>query len=109
MYCFCYDYFYENYDSGYEFSDGVKYCNDWLTRYTLTNTLVIVVPLMIGLINFISKHLLRFMSYWEKKHNIPAQKLSAAIYIATISFLNLGVIVLLVNLKIEKKLPLPIL
>lgn len=69
--------------------------------YALTNTLVYCVPLMIGMVNYISKVILRLMTFYEKRQEIPEQKYSAAINMMLISFLNIGVIVLLVNLSIK--------
>ena len=77
--------------------------------YALTNTLVYCVPLMIGMVNYISKLILRIMTNVEKRQEIPEQKYSAAINMMLISFLNIGVIILLVNLSIKQSLPLPIL
>jgi hypothetical protein len=68
--------------------------------YVLTNTLVYCVPLMIAFVNYISKMILRLMTHLEKRQSIPEQKYSAAIKMMLISFLNIGVIVILVNLSI---------
>ena len=92
----------------YKFSDGEKYCQEWVSMYLLTNSLVYGVPLMIGLVNYGAKLILRFMTHYEKRHSITLQKYSAAVNMMLISFLNVGVLCLLVNLTIQYELPLPI-
>jgi hypothetical protein len=98
MYCFCKQDFYENASSSFEFTDGEQHCQDWLSSYVTVNTMVYLIPLLIGLLNFVSKHILRYMSHGAASKSIADQKMTAALYIAIISFLNLGVISLLVNL-----------
>ena len=41
------------------------------------------------------------LSDFEKRHTVTDEKYSKAVHVASISFMNLGVMVLLVNLKIE--------
>jgi hypothetical protein len=72
--------------------------------YTLTQGLVYGVPLLIGIANFVSKVALGRMSLFERRHTISEQKYSKTINVAAISFLNVGVMVLLVNLKMEEKI-----
>jgi len=64
-----------------------------------------MVPLLIELVNWASKLALQQMSLFEKRHTVSDQNYSATINIAAISFLNVGVIVLLVNLKINAYIP----
>lgn len=64
---------------------------------------------MIGFANWLSQLALESMSLLEKRHSISEQKYSTALNVAAISFLNLGVMVLLVNQRIEQKINFPIL
>jgi len=57
--------------------------------------------MLIEVVNWVSKIALQKMSLFEKRHTVSDQNYSATINIAAISFLNVGVIVLLVNLKIQ--------
>ena len=68
--------------------------------YALTNSLVYGVPILLSIMNYIAKVVLSKMSHLEKKSSIANQKYSAAINIMLITFLNIGVMVLLVNLSI---------
>jgi len=63
MFCFCKDQF-DNHDKtgSYEFEDGEQYCQEWVQRYVLTNTLVYGVPLLVSTLNFVAKYILRFLT-----------------------------------------------
>lgn len=100
MYCFCKNQYYTEYNGDYTFSDGQQHCQDWLKYYSATQGLTYGVPLLIALANFLSKTALSKMSEFERRATISEQKYSTTINVAAISFLNLGVMVLLVNLKI---------
>lgn len=67
------------------------------------------VPIIIGIVNFASKSILRFLTTLNKSQEIPSLRYHQAINTMLISFLNIGVIVLLVNLSIKQTLPIPIL
>lgn len=111
MYCYCLQEFNNDYSSFYnlEFSDGQKHCQTWFGLYSAAQALIYGVPLMIGLVNAISKFVLQKLSYLQKTHSIGERQILAAKNMMWISFINVGVLVLLVNLKIEYDLPLPIL
>ena len=64
---------------------------------------------MIGFANFISKKIMQKLSYQQKTHSIGVRQIRAATNMMWISFINIGVMILLVNLKINYDLPLPIL
>lgn len=49
------------------------------------------------------------LSYQQKTHSIGQRQILAATNMMWISFINIGVMILLVNLKINYDLPLPIL
>jgi hypothetical protein len=49
------------------------------------------------------------MATLEKRHYVPQMTYSMAINVMAISFLNLGVMVLLVNISISQHVPIPIL
>lgn len=50
----------------YKFSDGEYYCEDWFQMYGLTNALIYIVPMLISMLNTISKYILRYLSTVEK-------------------------------------------
>lgn len=109
MYCFCKSYFLTYASGGYVFSDGVQHCNPWVQMYLLTNALVYAVPILISACNYVAKVVLRYMAKLEKRHYVPYVTYSMAINVMAISFLNLGVMVLLVNISIKQYIPIPIL
>jgi hypothetical protein len=109
MYCFCKSYFLSKASGNYVFSDGVQHCNPWVQMYLLTNALVYAVPILISACNYIAKTILRYMATLEKRHYVPQMTYSMAINVMAISFLNLGVMVLLVNISISQHVPIPIL
>lgn len=64
---------------------------------------------MISIINYFSKLVLRYLGTFEKRHSTEEMVYSVAINLTLISFLNIAVMVLLVNLKIvNKDIPIPI-
>jgi len=110
MYCFCKDYYLENFNGDYEFSDGKQHCETWLKYYSASQSLIYAVPFMISIINYFSKIVLRWLGTFEKRHNTEELMYSVAINLTLISFLNIAVMVLLVNLSINQKIPfIPIL
>jgi len=62
---------------------------------------VYCVPIAISFVNYVSKMILRTMTSFEKRQSLPLVKYSSAINMTIISFINIGILVLLVNLKIE--------
>ena len=51
----------------FEFENGEQYCAEWLPKYILDNVMIILVPLVIIVVNFISKTILRRMTKFEKR------------------------------------------
>ena len=49
------------------FSDGEYYCEQWLPLYIVDNLMIMVIPLVIIIVNFISKTILRKMTKYEKR------------------------------------------
>ena len=76
--------------------------------YLTTNALVYVVPILISIVNYAAKTILRALSNLEKRHSITEKMYSSAINVAIISFINIGLLVLLVNINIKQTLPIPI-
>ena len=70
MTCFCIQEWEKNTYIDYTFPDGEMHCVTWFGMYTLTNSLIYLVPVGIGLANYIASVLLRKMSEVEKHHNI---------------------------------------
>ena len=84
MTCFCTQEWENNRDVSHTFADGGQHCITWLGMYTATNSMTYLVPVGIGLVNFITSLILQKMSGFEKHHNISEQKLSAAINLTLI-------------------------
>lgn len=76
--------------------------------YSLTNSLVYIVPFLISAANFISVRIIRELSKFERHTSIATETKWSSLSIASISFLNLGVMILLVNMTVDIDLPLPI-
>jgi hypothetical protein len=72
MYCYCKTQYLANPTSVFSivFSDGKKYCQTWLSKYYLTNVLVIGVPVLIAVANAVAKVILRYMSTLEKQQSV---------------------------------------
>lgn len=64
---------------------------------------------MVGLINYVSKVILRKLTFLQGRQSESEQRYAATVNTMLISFMNIGIIVLLVNLSIKVYLPLPIL
>jgi len=69
--------------------------------YLLSNTLVFAVPAIIIFLNFISKTILRIMSRFEKRQTKTEEIRSSFVNMMFLSFLNTGVIILLVNFNLR--------
>jgi hypothetical protein len=61
------------------------------------------------LISFVSGKILLFMPRFEKHHSRPEEIYRSAINMMILNFMNIAVVILLVNLNIGLELPLPIL
>ena len=75
MHCYCRQLLYEAIESksdiysamDFKFENGEKYCEQWLPKYILDNIMIILVPFIIIVINFISKRILMRMTRFEKR------------------------------------------
>lgn len=109
MHCYCREIFIQAFQSranldeavDFEFENGQRYCQEWLPKYILDNVMVIIVPLMIIVINFISKTILRKMTSFEGRQSFPEQVYASAFNMFVLSYLNSGVIILLINFKVD--------
>jgi hypothetical protein len=75
----------------------------------LSNALIFVVPLIISIVNYVSKLVLVLLSAFEKHQSFPEHIYKSAINMMICSVLNTAGVILLVNFNIEKELPIPIL
>ena len=103
LHCYCQNLYLENYQNKDHKYPNV--CEEWLKTYVLTQSLVYVAPIVIGFINFIAGTVMTRISKYEKKHTIPEMQYTAARNNAFISFVNLGLAGLLVNLKMPFSMP----
>ena len=109
MHCYCRQLLYKAIQDGesiygylaHRFADGESYCEEWWPMYLLDNILIIAVPLIIIIINFISKTILRVMTRFEKRQSKPQEVYASAFNMAALSFLNSGVVILLINFKLD--------
>ena len=80
-----------------------------MPKYLLSNALILVVPLVISIKNYMSKVVLVLLSSFEKHQSQPEHIYKSAINMMICSILNTAGVILLVNFNIEKELPIPIL
>ena len=85
----------------WSFQNGEKYCADWLPKYILDNVMIIMVPLVIIVVNFISKNILRRITRFEKRQSKPQEVYASAFNMFVLSFLNSGIVILLINFKVD--------
>lgn len=79
MHCFCRERFYNALNvskdiheaMAFKFENGETYCEEWLPKYLIHNISDILVPLIIIVINYISKTILRIMTKFEKRQSKP--------------------------------------
>jgi len=85
----------------FPFQNGEYYCEEWLPKYILDNVMIILVPLVIILVNFISKTILRRMTKFEKRQSKPQEVYASAFNMFVLSFLNSAIIILLINFQVD--------
>ena len=85
----------------FSFENGEYYCTEWLPKYILENLMLVSVPLVIIALNFISKTILRRMTKFEKRQSKPQEVYASAFNMFVLSFLNSGVVILLINLQVN--------
>lgn len=80
--------------------ETVKPCDQWLTDYTLSNTLGVLLSLSLTLINDILRRLIKACSKFEKHHTVTNQLRSAFSKMWIIQFINTAVILLIINMRL---------
>ncbi len=90
MHCYCLSQFYLNSINviNIVFPDGKEYCNDWLKKYTLSNSFVYLVAIGITLINIIVKTILRAISRFESPKTKTEEIFSSLVKMFIVSFVN---------------------
>lgn len=69
----------------------------------LSNLLILGIPLAIVLITYISKTFLRLITAFEKPQSEAEQMLSSAINMFILSYVNVGIVLFLVNFNLGSK------
>jgi len=81
-------------------------CVGWLTEYTFSRTIIYGVALFISGLNGVLRIFLREASKHEKSHTVTKQLTSASTKMWVVMYINSGLVLLLINAKIEKwKIP----
>ncbi len=84
------------------FSDGENHCSDWMPNYLLSNALILVVPLVISIENYVSKVVLVLLSSFDKHQSQPEHIYKSAINMMICYILNTAGVILLVNFNIKR-------
>jgi len=92
-----------------EFPDGNMYCWDWFGDYSLSKSLMYLVPFSIVFVNWISKTILRVMTKYYGYQSIPEEVYASTINMFMISFINSGVVIQLVYFDWLPNTKLPLL
>lgn len=90
------------------FSDGVDHCLIWRQKAWTSNLYIYTVPFLIANVNYAAKITMKYISSFEKQHSLPAQIYMSTALMTSISFMNIGVIIVLVSINIGHYLPVPI-
>ena len=106
MYCYCYQQFSK---VGLKVSDiefemdpeKYKYCKDWFESYSLTNIMIGVMALAIVMINFVLKRILKMLAQFERRPTKTEEISASTIKMFIAQFINMGVIIILVNADIN--------
>jgi hypothetical protein len=109
MYCFCKNIYYTTGNMNYVFPNGEQYCVTWVSKYILTNYLIYLIPLFISFVNYCSKLILTYLSKQERHQSLPTQIYRSAVNMMLISFVNIGVVILFVNMNAGKHRKIPLL
>jgi hypothetical protein len=86
-----------------QFNNNDSICNGFARRYLLSNLLILGIPLAIVLITYISKTFLRLITAFEKPQSEAEQMLSSAINMFILSYVNVGIVLFLVNFNLGSK------
>ncbi len=76
-----------------EFEDGKKHCLDWFKNYSISKSLLYLVPFMIIFVNFIAKTILRLMAKFYGYQSKPEEVLASSINMFLMSFINSGIVI----------------
>lgn len=103
MHCYCLDQYKEhNFDvKDIVFSNGKKYCSDWLYSYSVNNTLIWCMVLVMSMINVMLKVALRILSEYERRHDKTDLVISNTFKMFFVQFCNTALIILIVNAKLD--------
>lgn len=77
--------------------------------YSASQSLIYTVPMLISIVNLVSMNFMAWQASFKKPHSLSKEQIDSAFGQAWISFTNIGLLILLVNLKINYDLPVPIL
>lgn len=99
MNCYCFKEFGEHGPGvrNIKFSDGIKHCKEWFEHYTRANLIIYAAAFIIAIVNVGIKVILRALSQFEKRLTKTKELTISTMMMFTITFLNTGVIITLVN------------
>lgn len=86
-----------------QFNNKESICNGFAGRYLLSNLLILGIPLAIVFITYISQTFLRLITAFEKPQSEAEQMLSSAINMFLLSYINVGIVLFLVNFNLGSK------
>lgn len=103
MNCYCMQ---EYKDLGFDvkdikFSNGEKYCDDWLFSYSVNNALIWCMVLVMSMINVMLKVAMRILSAFERRHDKTDLVISNTFKMFIVQFVNTALIILIVNAKLD--------
>ena len=79
-----------------EFPDGEKYCWDWFGNYSLSKSLMYLVPFSIVFVNWISKTILRILTKYYGYQSKPEEVYASTVNMFYMAFINSGIVIQLV-------------
>lgn len=102
-FCFCYDSLFEN---GYSYTNeitigGQLACQDWVSKYITVNALNAGIIILVPFTNSLIQIVLRFLTSFEKNKTLTEDMVSNMWKIFVLQFINTGLIILLVNVRID--------
>ena len=72
------------------------YCWDWFYNYSLSQSLMYLVPFAIVFVNWVSKTILRIMTKYYGYQSLPEEIFASTINMYLMAFINTGVVIQLV-------------
>lgn len=108
MHCYCLDHMKiefkkQNFDAldiqftEYNKTDTEKYCLDWFENFVLQKGMVVGTSVVIAIINVITCTIFERTVSFERKHTINDETMAQFQRITIIQFINIGVVILLIN------------